>query len=822
MFRTGISFKVSVVYVLLGAVICFALWLVYGNMRSLMLIGDAERRMTERRGAADSLVYSIMDVNNSSQSAVLGLSDDLADFDRNIARTLHIAARLKGMAGDSVQKARIDSLEILLAEKRENTLMIMAAVAESNNDVYYKAKVRDLRRGRDSVVIHPKTAETAERHETVYEVVRTRKSFFGRLSDAFRRQRNDTVSTTLSSGRAVVDSVKHNIDIADTVAGVLARIKSEDDRLKSMSREKLMARERSQQIVGVQIADRIETLLEDIRKAEQASLHRAMTADVVARRGIMVKLLSLAAVALSLAGLLSFLVWRDTRRARIYRETLERANAENERLLEQRERLLLTITHDIKAPAASISGFAELLGGRVADEKTASCLESMRSSASHLLRLVSELLDYHRLEKGKMEVQPVSFSVPKLVVSCVEEMRPQASAKGLYLTCDITGCGTGLCRGDAFRIRQVLENLLSNAIKYTSEGGVEVKAAVNGTWLRFSVKDTGQGMSPEETRRVFGAFTRLPGAQGIEGVGLGLSITRELVNLLGGRVVLSSAKGKGSTFTVSVPLETAAGEAAEQEETAVLPPANHKIVSAERRRIMVIDDDGLQLKLLGEMLGRLTEGRWQVTTCQHVDDGLRLLQGGGYAVLITDIEMPEMNGREMIRRIDRSATAVIGMTAHERDIEPQLRKDGFDACLFKPFTISGLADVLTAVTGCKFIVSEDKEKEPETPSRFAALTAFAGGDKEAEREIMQSFKADLQRSAASLRAAIAAGDRSAIAATAHKALPTMSMVNAVSAETLKRLTPDGMKDMTDEDLEQAVTEVVRDMDGIEGEIDYSS
>ena len=248
-------------------------------------------------------------------------------------------------------------------------------------------------------------------------------------------------------------------------------------------------------------------------------------------------------------------ILRDIKRERRDRQRILEAKTETERIMQQRERLLLTITHDIKAPAASIAGFIDLLSEYVDHPKAVGYLQSISGSANHLLQLVSALLDYHKLESGKAERHEVSFQPTALVSECVAQMQPLAMAKQLRLATDINVAEDMFCRSDAFRIKQIVNNLVSNAIKYTDEGEVRVGITVMNGWMTLSVSDTGCGMTPEELQSVFNAFTRLPGAQGKEGVGLGLTITREIVTLLGGRIKVASTKGKGTTFRVCLPVK---------------------------------------------------------------------------------------------------------------------------------------------------------------------------------------------------------------------------------------------------------------------------
>ncbi len=581
--------------------------------------------------------------------------------------------------------------------------------------------------------------------------------------------------------------------------------------LRKMRRENLRKQETELRQMGIDMTMRMEEIIGELRYDGHRAIQNAIREDNTIRREAMMKMLMIAVTSVLLAIILLVNIWRDTARARRDRKRIERAKEETERIMQQRERLLLTITHDIKAPAASISGFIELLDGHVQGAKPTSYLTSIKSSANHLLHLVSELLDYHQLEKGKITAHASSFSASQLISGSAEEMRPQAEAKGLTLEYDVSGCDNSkdMCRGDAYRIRQILENLISNAIKYTKEGGITVTASTDGVVLKFSVADTGQGMTPEESGEIFNAFTRLKGAQGIEGVGLGLSITKELVTILKGDIRLTSEKDKGTTFFVEIPVETSSADEATESEERTVQPAARKTVS-DSRKILVIDDDALQLRLLGEMLSRLTGGEWETVSCQKVSEGLQKLKEDRFAIVITDIEMPEMNGRDLIGKINSQDLIIIGMTAHGEDIAPALQADGFDACLFKPFTIETLSSTLSSATGIAF-EEEQKDEAPEDGKPFAALTAFAGGDKDAEREILTAFKTDMSQSREALDKALQEGDLQKISSIAHKISPTMDMVSAKTAGRLRELSAEKIKTLSGTEIKAHVDEILKEM-----------
>ena len=504
-------------------------------------------------------------------------------------------------------------------------------------------------------------------------------------------------------------------------------------------------------------------------------------------------------------------IWRDARKERIYRENLEAANEEIQRIMNQRERLLLTITHDIKAPAASISGFIDLMKEYVTEAQGMECLQNIKNSAAHLSRLVASLLDYHQLENGLMKVQPVSFSPAQLVKESVEGMRLRAKEKGLSISYEMTmgmkkeanqenETDKELFLADAFRIRQILDNLVSNAIKYTDHGSVNIEARVSKIMgkltLTLSVQDTGKGMTDEEKQKVFQAFTRLKSAQGIEGTGLGLSITQELVSLLGGEILLRSTLGKGSNFIVTLPIEPAPKDDSQEDikQTSDHQEAkdsdNKKKAQQEfaNHKVLILDDDKLQLQLLQEMLRRIAGDSWQVFACNHVIDALTILHNEQPALMLMDIEMPEMNGTEMITHINHTNMTVIAMTAHDTSIREQLIKAGFDDCLFKPFSM----EKLSAILGI--------DSEPQ--SHFDALLAFAEGDEEAAKEILNTVKQELAEHLKNLKEAMEEDSLSIdkIGKAAHKLLPIASMMQMSCLEELKALSPEHILENGEEEI----------------------
>ena len=865
MFSTRI--KILVGYALLAVVLVSATWMVYDNTRSLSAVNEASERLMARRDIVDSLVFTMLETANAERSVLLGDAGKWQRFDEALSSSAANAMRLRPLLMDTLKQQRLDSLITLLKAKRENTLLVMKELNNDCRDIYYNNKLEALHSGRDSIVISPQTKERHEQHETVYEVVKTKRGFFRRLGDAFRKQHTDTVSTTRLTHQPSTATINHRLNIADSVANVLAEIHSEQQRASDRKQNAISSRNRQLQRVSIQLTKRTWLLIEDIQSDEHNALQRVVGKAMSSRRAMIVRIAVLGLLAILSAAILVVYILRDIKRERRDRQRIIEAKAETERIMQQRERLLLTITHDIKAPAASIAGFIDLLSEYVDQPKAVGYLQNISGSAKHLLQLVSALLDYHKLESGKAERHEVSFAPAVLISECVAQMQPLAMEKKLKLATDVQVTESMLCRSDAFRIKQIVNNLVGNAIKYTDKGEVRVGVNIANRQLSISVKDTGCGMTPDELQTVFNAFTRLPGAQGKEGVGLGLTITREIVTLLGGNIRVQSTKGKGSTFTVSLPVKIVTNQGVHQQnkqtkgvqlsqlhqqsqqskqqlhqqsqrdsligalETSAPPKGKSQHLNTSTSQptisVVIVDDDRLQGQLLTEMLQRIEGISFNTTTTIHASEAIAIATKSAPNIVFTDIEMPEMNGSEIMRRIRNNAevqqrsctTKFVAMTAHEQSIMPQLRSDGFDACLFKPFSMQTLAATICQLTGVAVRVSENLKLktageaennsklktagETENNSKLkilalasvstsraqnsklrTALLPFTDGDPEAERQII----GDIRKSIKEYLEMIGDGsDPERIAKTVHKAMPLLEMLEPGKNEWLAPL-----------------------------------
>lgn len=805
MSKFGTSKKIITGYILLAVVIAIATWQVYDNSRLFVALNNASEQLLKRRDVVDSLVCSLLETNNAERSVLLGEGSEWPHFNRSVATSEQMAKQLKPFIADQGQRQRIDTLVKLIHMKRENTKRVAQLMAFDNRDAFYRDKVQALQSGRDSVVIHSKLYGQHGQREKVYEIIKSKRGFFRRLGDAFRRQHTDTVGVTNILHDTKADSTAQRINIADSVANILTDIQNEEQKQNSRQQENVAARLNRLQRVSLQLSQRTGLLLEHIQREEKNALQKALGHAMQSRHKMVVRIAIIGLVAILIAALLVAYILRDIKRERRDRQRIVEAKTETERIMAQRERLLLTITHDIKAPAASIAGFIELLSEQVSRPKALAYINSMRHSAIHLQQLVAALLDYHLLESGKAERHDVSFVPQQLAKNCVEEFKPMAAEKGLDITLGTLtpNCGD-LWRSDAFRVKQIMSNLIGNAVKYTDRGGVKVEIRISPRQhLIIYVSDTGRGMSQADCQRIFDAFTRLPNGQGKEGVGLGLSITREVVQMLGGTITVTSEEGKGSCFTVSLPIKKEEKKQKKDvEENVASVETNRSSTEAQKTtteiNILAVDDDALQLELFKEMAQKIGGAKLNISTTTSASEAIKLAEETKPQIMFTDIEMPEMSGKDMIKHVKNSDMSTVAMTAHDPSIMTSLKKAGFSTCLFKPFNAATLAATLAQITRLPLSVKAAEQKA----SFFAPLTAFAEGDTEAEQEILTQVGESIKEYRQMLEQGLKHNDeklqRDSISRAAHKAMPLLTMLKPGQCGWLQAITPEHIKDSSAE------------------------
>ena len=709
-------YKVAVGYILLTIMLIATMGYIYRSMKSMSGTGDVYELLSVRRGYANEIINNLNRAEIIVQTIAIGKTDEYNEYKNVMSSVYNTIDSLRSITNDVDNNASLDAICLLMRVKDSNVHSLMSIINSNNVEQLYRKEIEDFISLQDSLLAN--------------------------------RQR-----------------FRNPNSIADTIANYLKNIQLRVARNHSLQVSKLNSQMQSLRLSSLLLNDEVRTLLNEIENEERLLSQAQIDKNEKVRNRAYIIISGIAVISILLVALFLYFIWRDITRSNHYRIELEKAKQRAEDLLDAKDKLMLTITHDIKAPVGSIIGYAELLGNITTGERQQFYLRNMQGSANHLLQLVNSLLDNHRLDADKMDRQRVPFNVKELFEGIINSYQPVAANKNIELNSSCDNELDNIFNGDPLRIRQIIENLVGNALKFTAEGTVTVTSELNGDILHVVVADTGCGIASEDLNRVFKEFTRLNNAQGKEGFGLGLAITNKLAHLLSGEINVKSELGAGTTFEVSLPLERT-----EMSLNSVAAAESDVVVS--NVRLLLIDDDPLQLSMMEAML---QHSSLSVTTCNHPDELFIHLQQQQYDVIITDIQMPAMNGIDLINKIKELPNAqnvpVIAMTARSDMDAALLSQHGFATCLHKPFIGKELLQVIADVA----CVGTDRID-------FGELTAFSMDDAEAKAEIMKTFVVETKKKRELLQKAFEQHDMATITTITHQLLPLFVMVRAVGGK----------------------------------------
>lgn len=470
-----------------------------------------------------------------------------------------------------------------------------------------------------------------------------------------------------------------------------------------------------------------------------------------------------------------FLISRDIKRVSRARRAMEEAQKRTEEIMESRHKLLLSVSHDIKAPLASVIGYIELMQMEQHNENDMQKLDSMKYSSQHILSLLSNLLEFSSLEQGKQFIKRADFNVSELFDQLASMFKPIAENKQLKFIYHRNIADNLYINSDALKIKQVASNIISNALKYTIEGEVHFGVYLNKNKLVFNVIDQGIGIPNEKIEEMFKPFSKAENNTGLaEGNGFGLFVVKGLIELLGGNIRVMSELEKGSHFEISIPVkvvEKVKEQKSDNTETQIVTP-NRKL------HILLVDDDNSLLAVISSMLNKI-----EITSdiCRsYIEFNKYINELDKYDMVLTDREMGTFSGNDVMKMIKdiRKDKKVVLMTASDEYTEKFALSEGFDGYIKKPFSIKDLA-VLLSVN-----LPEVDRQKCEFSEDFPQLCAMFDNDSNAIRDILQTFVNATSDNLVILNDAITEHDFAKAQAVCHKMRPMFVQLEQKSAEYL--------------------------------------
>ena len=660
---------------------------------------------------------------------------------------------MKPHCWDYVRPAQIDTLRTLLAEK-EAHLLHLTEILDRQNEA-------------DSLLVNhlPEVARRATRIRTV-------------------KQKKSGLAGVLGGKKTVLvlPSAKKLHQFSDSLIALQQRQTVEMDAYADSLRNR-------NRTLNIQLNRLIGDLDTQAQKAFAERERKIAEAQALSVRLFTITI-SVAIVLLFLSYLAIHREMKRNDREKKQREKLigelQESNEANEKLIKLRRNLIQNVTHELRTPLTAISGNAELLLNDTEADNRMRHAQTIHDAARRMAGMINSLLVYFRLDSGKETPAVKPFKLCTIAETLTTEFAPLA--KGKQLTFMVKNQADEIVSGDKNRILSIGGNLLSNAIKFTQSGTVALSADYKDGTFTLSVSDTGTGMTKVQQARIFTPFERLGNAVTEDGFGLGLAIVSDTVKLLKGNIRMESEPGKGSRFTVSLPLPKA-------EETEIVEKKQGNYASLSGCHILAIDNDLLLLDMLHDMY---RQNGVECDTCQTVDELTDLMRTKDYDLLITDLKMPEMNGYEVLEllrtsEIGNSQTIpVVAATAAGYVEEEELKRKGFAAVLYKPYSIDELLAVTESCIKSKGVNNID----------LSPLLAF--GDK---RHTLEKLATTTQSDMDEMRKAAEAKDMEALDNRVHHLRSSWMLIKA--EQPLKMLYDAIHKEsIKDEDVQSAVNKVL--------------
>lgn len=731
--------KIFVGYFLLIGLVLTAAALVYMEYRNIECAVQEEEQTAERWKQANRTFETMYDLAMSELHTFTADKEDYEEYELKNLAAQQMLDSLKRLYPEEKQLERIDSAKSILAEKSLQVLCMMRTFNDlAHTDSLIECQIREM------TLVEQKAIRELKKDSE-----QKKDSWIGRLFKKKSKKQEPVEQATESRTQVVGRLTKLRKEISERNEDLRLRMEMQTDslRLRNEYLNKNFAR-----------------LMHEFQQASTEQRAAEMEEMLSMRRHSFFYIAGLTLFGMLLSFVLYNIIHRDIRRR--YRERLKQIawNEEKQEMLEQKERMMMILSHELRSPLAAVMGYAELMQD-TNDTTISTAKRNILRAARMMQGLLNSLLYYYRLSSGKDRVNETLF-LPKSIADELESMfLLAAEEKGIDLHADFEGENV-LVSGDKERILQIGQNLMSNAVKFTEEGGVSLLVRYAEGTLLLEVCDTGTGISKEEQNAIYEPFSRLANADVKDGFGLGLSITRKLVALLNGDISLESEVCQGTTFRVTLPLSLATETENESHQ--------ESFHFSKDMRMIAVDDDAVVLKLTQRQLERVG---LECDTCQNVEELMERLRKREYDLLLTDIKMPGMNGYELLDLLRCSNIGnsknipVLAVTAHISRKEEELVKAGFAGCLYKPFSCDELyAAVRHALREKRKQVKSDMDDMEAID--FTPLLA----NEENGRDMLALLAEQTRKDMESLRRVHDSHDREALADLTHHLLPVWTML----------------------------------------------
>ena len=769
-YESRVRWEAVVIYVLATIICAFVIYRISNLKKSII-----NQRITIDKNEmvlnfTNELIQNVNEAQSHAQLyTISGNPEHLIKFNENLQQTSSIKDSIIFYSDNDAKNTKILNDIVILLNRKENIIKEITHQYDIFNpydEIYkilseYKPQEKTMR-----IVAVTKVDTIVKKAE--------KPGFFQRVFSSETPRDSIILVTTTTYDTIVEESQGSRIDLMEGI-----KIYTDKGKQEYLNRLKTIENQYQSFIKSDQeISEEISNLLIILHKQTLTSvMNEIQKSENIIQRSLDYSIYG-GTLALFCILLFIFLISKDIQRVSRARKAMEEAQQQTEEIMESRHKLLLSVSHDIKAPLSSILGYIELMQMEKPSQNDMQRLNSMKFSSEHILSLLSNLLDFSSLDQGKQHVSRAVFSASELSDQLADMFKPIAENKQLKFYYHKNISNDLYVNSDALKIRQVVSNIISNAIKYTIEGEIHYGVYLINNKLIFNVIDQGIGIPSDKIEEMFKPFSKADNNPGLaEGNGFGLYVVKGLLELLGGTINVMSELEKGSHFEIRIPVKVVE----KQQEEAKEQIDNQVVTTKKKLNILLIDDDNSLLSVVSAMLNKI--GHDSDICRSYIEFNKYLTELDKYDLVMTDREMGTFSGNDvlkMIKNVD-SNKRVILMTARDEYSAKYAIREGFDGHIKKPFSIKDLALLLNDSW------TEEDAKECEFSNDFPQLCAMFDSDSKAIRDILQTFVSTTADNLVILNNAITEHDFAKAQAVCHKMRPMFIQLEQKSAEYLTEM-----------------------------------
>ncbi|SDH62097.1 hypothetical protein SAMN05421818_108109 [Myroides phaeus] len=753
----SIKTKILFLYFTLFIAVIFSGAYIYKEAKKFTIPEEQVVEENNKIFLVSSTINNLYSSEAYSRSAILtGNQSDINLYYKELDTIVKQIDLMQKQVQDPITISKLNSVKELLAKKKVSFKNIIKARKELSEDTKYTEAFSEIYNIREEI-------ENKAQPIVIQSKEKEKRSAWARL---FKGDNTDTIKTTINYPR-----------VSDSLINAMEKIITSTQAKINEQQKKLLQQEQKLLQENKNITNQLREILQNVEQNILVLSYQKINESKSRISTASTNIAYLGGSALIVIIILGWIIIRDLNQTQEYRVALEKLNQEKEVLLRSKTMLFATVTHDLQTPLGSLIGFADLLDQTPLQNKQKQYVANIKSSSQYITNLVNDLTDFSRLENNKISIQKENINIKELIFSTCQVLIPSAENKKISLTWEVDEALDQKFYTDPYRIKQILTNLITNAIKFTQNGGVSVKAFVENDTIQILVNDTGIGIDNSEVDNIFKEFKQAH--DGIEkkfgGTGLGLNISKRLIELLDGTIAVESKLGEGSTFSINLP----AVIMAEEQEIAHTENTQKRFDILQNNTIAVVDDDKIQLQLMEEILTPLFK---EVLLIDDSTEVVQIISDRKVDILLTDIQMPKLDGFELIQAIkqeDKLTNIPIIALSGKRDItEEEFITSGFTAAHPKPLQLEELLMLISnilypnnSIESIKPTVINESKTDQNKVYNTDTLIQFIGPEKEALRKILVIFLDSTKENILDMHYAAEDFDLDTLGNIAHKMLP---------------------------------------------------